>query len=146
MVTGMALVDAIRNEEADPPSGIATLGLGGTHHWLTTMEPGRAVMTWPVDDRYLNLEEAVICTWIACLGDQAMFFAASSVCLAGEGTRMATFGTTLIANVTSGDELVVDARVVRRVDDRLHLTCVFSVADEPVAEMTAVIDVVPGSH
>lgn len=142
MVTGMALVDAIRNEESAPPSGIATLGLGGTHRWLTTMEPGHAVMTWPVDDRYLNLEGAVICTWIACLGDQAMFFAGSSVCGAGEGTRMATFTTTQIANVTSG-ELVVDARVVRRVGDRLHLRCDFTVDDEAVAEMTAVIDVVP---
>lgn len=141
MVTGMALIDAIRSETSDPPSGIRTMGLDGTHRWLESLEPGHARFRWPVDDAHLNLEGAVICSWIAALGDQALFFAATSVCRNGEGTRMVEFTTRTMANVTGGT-LVIDARIDRRVADRLFGRCTFSNDGDLVAEVYATIDVV----
>jgi acyl-coenzyme A thioesterase PaaI-like protein len=141
MVTGMALIEAIRSETSDPPSGILTLGLGGTHRWLETLGVGRAVFHWPVDDAHLNLEGAVICSWIAALGDQALFFAATSVCGDGEGTRMAEFTTRTMANVTGGT-LVIDARINRRVGDRLYGRCTFTSEGDLAAEVYATIDVI----
>jgi hypothetical protein len=44
VLTGMALVEAIRKEQTDPPSGIRTLGLDVTHHWIESLEPGRVVL------------------------------------------------------------------------------------------------------
>jgi acyl-coenzyme A thioesterase PaaI-like protein len=142
VVTGMALIDAIREERAEPPSGIRTLGLDGTHRWLRSVQPGHVALDWPVDDAYLNLEGAVICSWIAALGDQALFFAASTVCGDGEGTRMAEFGVRLLENITAGS-VAIEARVVRRVGDRLFGECSFAVGADLKALMTATIEVVP---
>ncbi|TFV88055.1 hypothetical protein E4P40_10520 [Blastococcus sp. CT_GayMR20] len=138
----MALVRAIRDEQAEPPSGIRTLGLDRTHRWLRSVEPGRVLLDWLVDDAYLNLEGAVICSWIAALGDQALFFAASTLCADGEGTRMAQFDVRLLENITGGS-VAVEARVLRRVEDRLHCECSFTVDGDLKALMIATIDVVP---
>jgi len=142
VVTGMALVDAIREERTEPPSGIRTLGLDATHRWLRSVEPGHVVLDWAVDDAYLNLEGAVLCSWMSALGDQALFFAASTVCGEGEGTRMAEFGVRLLENITAGT-VAIEARIVRRVGDRLFGECSFTVGDDVAALMTATIEVVP---
>jgi acyl-coenzyme A thioesterase PaaI-like protein len=141
-VNGMELVEAIRAERADPPSGISTLGLDKTHRWITSVEPGRVTLSWEVDDAYLNLEGAVICVWTAALADQAMFFATNTLCAEGEGTRMADLHLRVITNVTGGT-LDIDARVLERVGDRMHAVCDFR--DESgalTAQVTAVVDVI----
>jgi acyl-coenzyme A thioesterase PaaI-like protein len=139
--TGIELVEAIRAGRAEPPPGIATLGLDRTHEWLTAVEPGRVEMVWEVEGRYANLEGAVICSWIVALADQALFFATQTACLPGEGTRMSTLQLECIHNVDAGPLRIV-AEVDSRADDRFHGSCVMRTADgELAARVTAVIDI-----
>src|SRR4051812_13314317 len=98
----MEMIAAIRAERADPPSGIRTLGLEGTHRWLTVLEPGHATFEWPVDEAHSNLEGAVICTWTAALGDQVLFFATNTLCEDGEQTRMVRFSLDCLEPITDG--------------------------------------------
>ena len=138
----MGLVDAIRQERSDPPAGIRTLGLDRTHRWITALEPGRVELTWPVDPAYFNLEGAVICSWIAAVGDQAVFLASNTLCGEGEGTRMAEFSVACLSNLSSGDA-VITAVIERRVDDRMWATCTFvDDSGELVARMSATLDIV----
>jgi len=140
--SGMELIEAIRSERADAPEGIRTLGLDRTHRWITELEPGRVTLMWPYDPAYANLEGAVICSWIAALGDQAIFFASNSLCASGEGTRMAEFAITCLSNIEDGD-VVIRAQVDRRVGDRMFATCTFHVgADRALAaRMSATLEV-----
>lgn len=139
---GMDLIRDIREERATPPSGIVTLGLDGSHRWLTDVEPGRAEMRWPVDSAHLNLEDAVICSWIVAVADQAMFFASNSVCQYGEFTRTTELQLRCLQNITAGDATVV-ATVRQRVDDRLHCACDVFISDGSLAAtVTATIDVI----
>lgn len=132
MATGMDLVNAIREERADPPSGIRTLGLDRTHRWLTVVEPGHVEMRWEVDDAYFNLESAVICSWTVALADQALFFAGNTLCGEGEGTRMASLGLDCIHNISSG-VVTIDARIRERADDRMFGVCDFLLDDGRLA-------------
>ena len=142
MTTGLDLVDAIRAGRATPPSGITTLGLDGTHHWLTTVEPGHVVMAWPVDDAHMNLEGAVISVWLAALVDQALFFATQTLCADGESTRMASLRLECLSNVEDG-VLTVDGRVDERVGDECHCTCELRTSDGRLAAQAhAVVDIV----
>lgn len=139
---GMDLVQAIREERSDPPAGIRTLQLDRTHHWITDISPGRVVFEWEVEPAYFNLEGAVICSWTAAVGDQALFFAANTLCTEGEGTRMATFSLDCLSNITGGT-LVITGVVDRRVDDAMWGTCTFEDADGNLAaRMTARLDIV----
>ena len=143
MPTGPELLQAIQEERADPPSGIATLGLDGTHRWLERLEPGRALFHWDVDDAYMNLEGAVICSWIAAIGDQALFFASTSLCGENEGTRMAEFHVQLMENITGGT-VTLDASIHRRTAERMFGECRFLDPDgSMMASMTATIDIIP---
>jgi acyl-coenzyme A thioesterase PaaI-like protein len=139
---GMELIDAIRQERSDPPSGIRTLGLDVTHRWLTQLERGRARFTWTVDPAYLNLEGAVICSWTTALADQALFFASNTLCEGGEGTRMADLHLTVFTDMTDG-VIDIDASITERVGDRMFGTCTFTREDGTVAaRVTAMIDVI----
>ena len=143
MTNGMDMIRAIREERAAPPSGIATLGLDRTHRWITALEPGHVELEWEVDDAHLNLEGAVICPWTAALADQALFFASSSLCGEGEGTRMADLHVRCLENMTGGT-VTIDARIQRRVGNRMYGICDFVTADGALAaQTTAVIDVIP---
>lgn len=138
---GMDLVNAIREERSDPPSGILTLGLDQTHRWITALDPGRVSFEWTVDEAHLNLEGAVICPWIVALADQALFFASNTLCADGESTRMADLHVRCIASITGG-VAAIDAVVERRVGDRFACRCDFRQAGELVAQAVATIDVV----
>jgi len=139
---GMDLIREIREERAAPPSGIVTLGLAGSHRWLTDIEPGRVEMRWPVDASHHNLEDAVICSWIIAVADQAMFFASNSVCRDGESTRTTDLQLKCLQNITTGVATLV-ATVRQRVDDRLYCACdVFLDDGGLAATVTATIDVV----
>lgn len=138
----MDLIQDIREERAVPPSGITALGLAGSHRWLTSLEPGRVEMRWPVDALHLNLENAVICSWIVAVADQAMFFASNSVCEDGESTRTADLQLRCVQNITAGVATLV-ASVRQRVEDRLHCACdVFLEDGSLAATVSATIDVV----
>ena len=139
---GMEFIDAIRHERTEPPAGIKTLGLDRTHRWITNLGPGRVELTWPVDPAYFNLEHAVICSWTAALGDQAIFLAATTLCQEGESTRMVEFSVSCLSNLTSGD-VRITGLVDRQVEDRMFASCTF-VDDQGqlAARMTATLDVV----
>ena len=124
MTTGPELIDLIRAEKSSPPSGIRTLGLDQTHRWLDSVEPGRVALTWTVDDRYLNLEGAVICSWIVALADQAIFYAGMTLCGENEVTRMVDIRLTTVENINSGDVSII-ATVDGRSGDDLLCTCDF---------------------
>jgi len=142
MATGMELIDRIRAGEAAPPSGITTLGLDRTHHWITHLSPGHVVLEWPVDDAHMNLEGAVICPWTAALADQALFLASNTLCGEGEGTRMADLHVRAIRNMTGGT-VTIDARIESRAGDRMFCSCDFRLPDgELAAQVSAVIDVI----
>lgn len=142
MSYGMDLIQDIRAGRATPPSGIVALGLDGSHRWLTTIEPGRAVMRWPVDAGHLNLEGAVICSWIVAIADQAMFFASNTLCQEGESTRTTDLQLRCIHNITDG-LVTVTATVRERVDDRLYCWCEFILdGGRLAAAVTATIDIV----
>lgn len=136
MSTGMELVDAIRAERAKPPSGISTLELDRTHRWLTEVEPGRVVMIWKVEDRYANLEGAVICSWLVALADQALFFASNTICGEGESTRMRDLQFRHLRNIMAGS-VTIEAVIDDRVDDDMIGRCSFTTDDE----LAAVVDV-----
>jgi acyl-coenzyme A thioesterase PaaI-like protein len=136
MISGLDLVNAIREERSTPPSGITTLGLDRTHKWLERVEPGHVVMSWLVDDAYLNLEGSVICSWIIALADQALFFAGNTVCQEGEGTRMVELNASMISNISSGT-VRIDARIDRRVENRMFGICTFTVDGALAARITA---------
>jgi acyl-coenzyme A thioesterase PaaI-like protein len=136
VATGMELIEAIRDERAQPPSGIITLGLDVTHRWLVDLRPGHVELDWPVDDRHLNLEGAVICSWVAAVGDQAVFFATTSQCGAGESTRMLHFELTSHHNILPGTVRVV-ANVVDRIGGVFHASCEFRLSDGRVAATMA---------
>lgn len=141
MATGMDLVNAIRDGKAEPPSGIRTLELDRTHHWITSLEPGHIVLEWPYEDRYENLEGAVICVWIAALADQALFLASNTLCGEGEGTRMADFHLRLVRGITEGP-VTIDARIRDRVGDQMVCQCEFLTSDgQLAATVDAIIDV-----
>lgn len=116
------MVQDIRDEKAVPPAGISTLGLNVTHRWLTLVEPGHVVLAWPVDPAYFNLEGAVICSWTVALADQALFFAAQTLCGDGEGTRMQSLELTVGVPMTSG-VITIDGRVLERSGDILSCVC-----------------------
>jgi acyl-coenzyme A thioesterase PaaI-like protein len=141
MTSGPELIELIRAEKAEPPSGIRTLGLDRAHRWLTVVEPGHVELEWEVDGDHLNLEEAVICSWVAALADQAMFFASNTLCADGEGTRMSDLHLRCVRNITGGT-VRIDARVRERVDDTMVCTCQL-VGDDGLlyADVTAMIDV-----
>lgn len=142
MVTGMQLIDEIRAERAAPPSGIRTLGLDSTHRWIRHLEPGRVELEWPIDRSHDNLEGAVICSWTAAVADQAIFFAGTSVCAEGEGTRMVDLRLTCHRNIVDGPVSVV-ATVDDRVDGRLHASCRFVLpTGELAASVAATLDVI----
>lgn len=141
MLTGMELIDAIRRQEAEPPSGIRTLGLDRTHHWLTKVEPGVVELVWDVEPAYQNLEGAVICSWIAALADQALFFASDTLCGAGESTRMRSLQMECLHNITDGSVRIVGT-VRGRTDDDLWCTCeFFDASDELLAHVSATIEI-----
>jgi acyl-coenzyme A thioesterase PaaI-like protein len=141
MQTGMDLVNAIRSGQARPPAGISTLGLDSTHEWLTTVEPGHIEMTWDVETRYFNLENAVICSWLVALADQALFFATQTLCGDGESTRMASLQLDCVRSI-SGGKLKIVARVIERVHDRFYCECTMSTDDGLGARVSAIVDVV----
>ncbi len=139
---GMDLINAIRAEKAEPPAGIRTLALDRTHRWITDLSPGRVVFTWTVDPAYFNLEGAVICSWTAAVGDQALFLASNTLCGPGEGTRMAQFSLENLSNITHG-ELTITGVIERRVDKRIWGTCTFVDSDGNLAaKMTAQLDII----
>lgn len=140
-MNGMELIEAIRAERADPPSGIVTLGLAGTHHWLTDLGPGHAVFEWPVDDAHANLEGAVICSWTMALGDQVLFFASNTLCGDGESTRMIRCALDCLEPITGGI-LRIDGRVEERTGDQLTCRCEYHLEDGTLAAvLTAIIDI-----
>ncbi len=142
MSTGMELLEAIRAERADPPSGIRTLGLDVTHRWITSLSPGRVQFAWPIDDHHFNLEAAVICSWTVAVADQALFFAGTSLCGEGEGTRMADLHLQAIANIESGP-VSVDAVIDQRIGNRMFATCTMTLPDGTVAaRVVATLDVI----
>ena len=139
---GMELIDAIRQERSEPPSGIRTLGLDGTHRWLTDLKPGVAEFAWEVDPAYLNLEGAVICSWTTALADQALFFASNTICQAGEGTRMADLHLKVFTDMKEGT-VAIRAAITERIGDRMFGLCTFTLEDGTVAaQVTVTIDVV----
>ena len=138
MSTGVEKIQAICDERADPPSGIRTLGLDGTHKWITTLEPGHVEFTWPIDERHHNLEGAVICSWTIAVADQAMFFAGLTLCGEGEATRMSDLHFQAIDNITSGP-MSVDARIERRIEDRMYGTCTIRDLHGQVAARAAIV-------
>lgn len=141
MTSGLELVELIRSERAQPPSGIRTLGLDKAHTWIRKVEPGHVELKWEVDADHLNLEGAVICSWIAALADQGLFFASNTLCAEGEGTRMSDLRLSCLRNITGG-EVRIDARVRERVDDTMFCTCEFLGEDGLLyAQVTAVVDV-----
>lgn len=141
-LTGMALIEAIRGGSVTPPSGISTMGLDGTHRWITGLEPGKVTMEWEVDPGYLNLEGAVMCTWLAAMADQAVFFASNSLCDQGEGTRMASFHLDVARNV-GGGRLRLEADVLNRMGDRMTARCeLHDDAGDLVAVFSATLDVI----
>lgn len=71
-MTGMDLIRSIKDGAQQPPPGIVALGLDGGDRWIQNFEPGLARMVWEVYPAYFNLEGAVICSWLACLADQAI--------------------------------------------------------------------------
>ena len=143
MSDGMSVIAAIRAEQAEPPSGIRTLGLDVVHRWITHLGPGAVDLEWEVDHAYSNLEGAVLCSWSTALADQALFFAATTLCRAGERTRMAQLTLSCLQNLTQGTVLIA-ARILPRSGDRLVGTCTFTTDDESVAVLvTAVMDIVP---
>lgn len=142
MTHGPALIDAIRGEKAEPPPGIKTLGLDAAHRWISRLEGGEVDMTWAFDPAYTNTEGAVLCSWTTALADQALFFAATSLCLPGEKTRMALLSLVCLENIISGP-VTIAARVPGRFADRMTGTCTFTPPDGVIAAVvTAVIDVV----
>lgn len=141
-LTGMALVEAIRDGSVTPPSGISTMGLDRTHQWITGLEPGRVTMEWEVDPAYLNLEGAVMCTWLAAMADQAVFFASNAACREGEGTRMASFHLDVARNI-GGGSLRLEAEVLNRMGDRMTARCeLFDAAGQLAAVFNATLDVI----
>lgn len=139
-MTGMELIEMIRAGKASPPSGIATLGLDRTHRWDLTVSPGQASFRWAVDERYLNLDDAVICSWLVALADQALFFAGTSLCADGESTRMDQISLRCFEDVKDGD-VEFSARIDRRAGDRLFGTCDIAVGGALKAQVTATLDV-----
>lgn len=144
MATGMELVEDIRAERADPPSGIRTLALDGTHRWIRRLEPGRVELEWDIDREHDNLEGAVICSWTTAVADQAIFFAGTSLCREGEGTRMADLRLRCLRNIVDGP-VTITSEILDRVDDRMFAICRFVLpGGELAAEVTATLDVVRG--
>ena len=130
--TGMQLIEDIRAGRASPPSGIATLGLDRAHHWLTEVSPGAITMVMPFAETHLNLEDALICSWLIAVADQAIFFATNSACAEGESTRMGSLRFEALANITSGDVTFL-ANVDQRIDDIMHCSCDIRASDGTVA-------------
>lgn len=142
MPTGMDLIEAIKREEHDPPAGIATLGLAGTHRWLTELAPGRAAFSWPVDPAYANLEGAVICSWTVALADQALFFAGQTLCGEGTTTRMRSLQLDCVRNIDQGEVEIV-ATIDEQLSDKLFGRCEFRASDGSLlARVAATIDLV----
>lgn len=142
MATGMELVNAIRAGEAAPPPGIATLGLDRTHHWITSLEPGRVELVWQVEPAYANLEGAVLCSWLVALADQALFFAAKSLCGEAEETRMSALTFEALENVYAG-ELAILGVIDDRKADAFSGVCTMTLPDGTVAaRVSATISVV----
>jgi acyl-coenzyme A thioesterase PaaI-like protein len=122
MGAGFQLIQSIKDGAQTPPPGISTLRLDGGPKWIESFAPGRAVMHWDVDSAYFNLEGAVICSWLACLADQAVFYATNTLLAEGENTRVASLRMDFIENVVSG-RLTIEAVVVGRGADSLVTEC-----------------------
>lgn len=137
----MELIELIRTERADPPSGIRTMGLDRTHRWITELAPGRVVMAWLVDDLHDNLEGAVICSWLVAIADQALFFASNTLCGEGEGTRTEMIALASHHNVTGGT-VQVAASIDDREGDQMAGSCSFTLEDGTLAAtVTATISI-----
>lgn len=113
MTAGMQLIRSIRDGTQTPPAGITTLGLDGGERWIEHFEEGYARVRWQTDPAYFNLEGAVICSWLACLADQAIFYATNTLLDEGEITRVVSLNMTYGEPVV-GDEIVIEARVISR--------------------------------
>lgn len=72
----------------------------------------------------------------------ALFFAASSVRLPGEGPRTSELTTRLLQNITAGI-VTIEARIPRRAGNLLFGQCEFRVGDALMAHVTAAIEIVP---
>ena len=118
MLRGIRLIDATRQGKADPPTGIRTLGLDGTHHWIVDLGPGTTTFRWPVDPACLNLEGAVNCSWTVASADQALFFASNALCALGESTWTIEPNLSAFENITSGT-IAGAAQVLGREGDTL---------------------------
>jgi|GEM_PF-5951850 len=123
-MTGAELLQAIIDERAAPPTGITTLNLAGTHRWLTSIAPGRAVFAWPVGSSHHNLEGNVLCSWTMAVADQAMFLAGCGLMGEGETTRMQHFSFSSVQEFGSG--VVTVEAIVTREGAIAHGRCVFT--------------------
>ena len=140
-LTGMELVEAIREGKPDPPSGIESLGLTGSHQWLTEIAPGAATMRMPFSEAHLNLEGALICSWLIAVADQAMFFASNAACASGEMTRMRRLTYEVMDDITGG-EVTFAARVAERKGDLMLCECqIINVEGREAARVAAQIEV-----
>lgn len=139
-MNGAELLQAILDERADPPSGIATLGLAGTHRWLTEIAPGRAVFAWPVGTSHHNLEGNVLCSWTVAVADQALFLAGCGLMHDGETTRMQHLSFSSEQEFGSG-VVTVDA-TARRDGDVVHGRCTVGSGEQVFATVLATLAVV----
>lgn len=141
VTAGMDIIQAIKDGTQAPPAGIVTLGLDGGERWIADFGPGHAQVRWDVDPAYFNLEGAVICSWLGCLADQAIFYATNTLLDAGKVTRIATMNMTYGDPVTGGTVLI-DARVINHDDGQLISEARFTCAGKLVALATAVSRIV----
>lgn len=136
MPTGMQVIKSIKDGLQKPPEGIVTLGLDRGQRWIDHFESGFARMVWEADPRYYNLEDAVICSWLACLADQAVFYATNTLVEDGEVTRIRELSMTYLRNISSG-RVVIESRVEGRSDNLMFTRVVFLNGEEGPAAMAS---------
>lgn len=138
MTAGMKLIQSIKDGTQKPPAGIKTLRLDLGPEWIDHFEPGFARFYWNADPAYYNLEDAVICSWLGCLADQATFYATNTLTEEGEVTRVVTSQMSFFENITTG-RIRIESRVQGRSGDTMTTIVHFYLPDDRVAAMAVFV-------
>lgn len=137
-MNGLQVIEAIKAGAQTPPPGIETLKLDQGWKWIKEIQPGRVVARWDYDSAYDNLERATIAGWVACLAEQAVFYASNTLIDATQVTRTTSLSVELGEPIKSG-YVDFEAEVETYENGTMWLACRFRFPDGRLAARASAV-------
>lgn len=137
-MSGMKVIQSIKDGVQKPPAGITTLRLDRGWEWIESFGAGKAVANWEVDPAYFDLEDAAIAGWVACLAEQVMFYATNTLIEAGQVTRTVDLRMSYIERLREG-RVRLEANVEKYENGKMWVEARFTLPNGDLAVKAAAI-------